>query len=319
MRTMIGRREQVADIRSLWRRETDFSDWLVTEDGLAVIAQDIGIEIEEPRRECRPGDFPCDIVAHLLGDENHHVVIENQFGKTNHDHLGKFLTYASVHQAMTGIWVAEQASDDHRQVIDWLNENTPTTVNLFLAELKAFRIGESPAAPQLDVVCRPNVTQKQVRTGPSASETERHAWRKAFWEDIQAAIRERTPRFRLQRPGPDHWSSVAIGRAGFHLNMLLTPRNQSVGIDLNIQPDGWKDAAFQMLLDQKDAIEAELGESLQWLEMPDKKSARVLLEVKMDPDQAENRKAICHWFAEKTPRMLSLFRDRVASLQPPEA
>lgn len=316
MKLEIGRRERVVDIRAIWKKETEFSNWLVTEDGLALIAQDIGIEVEEARREVRPGDYPCDIVGNLLGDENHIVVIENQFGKTNHDHLGKFLTYASVHKAMTGIWIAEQASDDHRQVIDWLNENTPTTVNLFLAELKAFRIGSSPAAPQLDVVCRPNLTQKLVRTEHTDAERERYAWRQAFWEEIHTAIAAQKPPFRLQKAGKDHWSSIAIGRSDFHLNMLLTPKNQSIGVELYFQPEGWKDDAYQQLVKDRTAVEQELGAELQWMPLPGKKSARILLEGKIDPQPASNRKAICDWFADSVPRMYQVFKDRVAALSP---
>jgi hypothetical protein len=55
---------------------------------------------------------------------------------------------------MTGIWIAEEASDDHRQVIDWLNENTPDTLSLYLVELKAYTIQGSAPAPQLSVFTR---------------------------------------------------------------------------------------------------------------------------------------------------------------------
>ncbi len=315
MKIPIAKRERVVDIRTIWKKETDFSDWLTTEDGLALVAQDIGIEVEDPRREVRPGDYPCDIVARLLGDENHVVVIENQFGKTNHDHLGKFLTYAAVHKAMTGIWITEQASDDHRQVIDWLNENTPTTVNLFLAELKAFRIGESPAAAQLDIVCRPNITQKIVRSEQSDADRERYAWRQTFWKEIHAALGAHKQPFRLQKAGKDHWSSISIGRAGFHLNMYLLTRNQSVALDLYIQPEGWKESAFEQLQQDKDAIEKEIGTKLQWMPLPDKKTARILLETKLDPRQESNRKAICDWFSEKLPLFHNVFKDRIAGLQ----
>lgn len=311
----VGRRERIADIRAIWKKETDFSDWLVTEDGLTLLAQDLGIEIEEPRRECRLNEYPCDIVANRLEDEEHIVVIENQFGKTNHDHLGKFLTYASVHKAMTGIWIAEQASDDHRQVIDWLNENTPLTVNLYLVELKAYRIGDSPAAPHLDVVCRPNVAQKIVRGEKSDADRERHLWRQNFWQEIHEAIAQTKPPFRLPQAGTRHWSTIAIGRSGFEVNMLLTPRNQNIGVELFIKARDWKDSAFQQLCTEKDAIEAEIGEPLQWMPLHDKKSARILLEKKIDPREESNRQAICTWFCEKVPRMYRVFKDRVTALQ----
>jgi hypothetical protein len=142
----IGKRQSV-NVKDIWKREIDFSNWLVTQEGLELIEQDLEVVMENPRRESRPGDYSCDIVGHALGNEEHVIAIENQWGKTDHDHLGKLLTYAAVHQAMTGIWIAEHASDDHRQVIDWLNQNTPPTVSLYLAEIKAYHIGDSAAGP----------------------------------------------------------------------------------------------------------------------------------------------------------------------------
>lgn len=310
----IGRRER-EPIRKLWPKETDFSDWLVTEDGIALIAQDVGIEIENPTREHKLGDFPCDVVANLVGDEDHVVVIENQYGRTNHDHLGKLLTYASVRKAMTGIWIAEEAADDHRQVIDWLNENTPPSVNLYLAELKAYRIGDSDAAPQLDVVCRPNIAEKLTRSGQSPAERELCEWRLAMWEVIHKAVLAHKQPFRLQKPSTAHWSSVALGRSGFSLSMLLTPRNQSIGIEMKVHPEEWKDSAYKQLLADKKAIEDQLGSPLDWREMEGKKSARALLEVKLDPRRKENEKAVCEWFAAKLPLMYATFRDRVSKLE----
>lgn len=176
----VAKIERTQDIHWVWKRETDFSDWLVTEDGVAFLAEELGIEIEDLRRESRPGDYPCDLLGNLLGDENHIVVIENQYGKTNHDHLGKLLTFAAVHKAMTVIWIAEKVSDDHREVIDWLNENTLTNVNLYLVGLELFRIGNSPAAPQLDIVCRPNLTVKETKSGLSQAGQGHHLWRRAL-------------------------------------------------------------------------------------------------------------------------------------------
>ena len=312
----IGKRKRV-DVKNIWKKETEFSNRLVNADGIDLISQDLGIDVANPRREAKVSNFPCDIVGHLAQDENHVVVIENQYGRTDHDHLGKLLTYAAVHQTMTGIWIAEQASDDHRQVIDWLNQNTPPTVNLYLVELKAFCIGESSAAPQLDIICQPNMTVKLTHADQSDTEKARHAWRIKFWEDIQAGVRKVNPPFNLQRPGPDHWSSIPIGRSGFHLNMLLTPGKKSVGIDLYIDPAGWSKKAYLDLFEQKGAIESELGCVLNWMELPDKRCSRILLEVALDPQGEANRKLVCDWFADVTPKMYRIFRDRVLNLVQP--
>ena len=153
----IGKQTILPSIKEIWPKEPEFSDWLSSEPGVELLAQDLGIEIENARREAKGANFPCDIVGNLVGDEKHIIVIENQFGRTNHDHLAKLLTYAAAHNAMTGIWIAEEAPDDHRQVIDWLNENTPDNISLYLVEVKAYTIGTSDPAPRLDAVCRPNV------------------------------------------------------------------------------------------------------------------------------------------------------------------
>lgn len=314
----IAKRTSVENIRSIWPKETDFSDWLITQDGIDLLAEDCEVEIENPVREAKGTNFSCDVVANRVGDEKHVVVIENQFGKTNHDHLAKLLTYAAAHKAMTGIWIAEEVADDHRQVIDWLNENTPNTVALYLAELRAYTIGDSGAAPQLDLVCRPNVTMKQTNTGLSEGDKKRREWRIAFWQDIHHRMRAEKLPFRLQKPGPGHWSSIAMGRSGFHVDMCLTPKNQSIVLEMIVQPAGWKDAAFEQLQLQSKEIEAEIGMPLQWRKMPEKSTSKMLLEQKLDPDIESNRKKICDWFAEWTPKVYLAFQDRVKKLVAPE-
>lgn len=311
----IGKRTQITNLRQIWPTEPDFSDWLVTEEGLALISEDIGVFVEDARRESRPGDYPADVVGHALGDENHVIVIENQFGKTNHDHLGKLLTYAAMHSAMTGIWISEHISNDHRKVIDWLNENTPSHVSLYLAQLKAYRIGESPVAPQLDVVSRPNIQAKLQAKENSQELTQIEKWRQKVWEDILSYIRSQNPPFSVQSANDDHWSNISIGRSGFWIGLTLVPRNQRIGCELQMNP-AWKDEAFNQLIAQKDAIEKEVGAVLDWRPMSEKKSARVLLEAGIDPKDDDNRQAVKEWMFEKSVAFYKAFHDRVRKLKP---
>ena len=314
----IANRTPVDDISCLWAKETDFSDWLTTQMGIELLAQDLDIQIENPKREAKGSNFSCDIVANLVGDEKHVVVIENQFGRTDHEHLAKLLTYAATHKAMTGIWIAEEVADDHRQVIDWLNENTPNTIGLYVAECKAYRIGSSDAAPQLDLICRPNVTMKQANNDLTEADKKRREWRLAFWQEIHQRLKSEKIPFRLQKPGVDSWSTIAIGRAGFHMSMFLTPKNQSIGIEIVIQPDGWKDAAFEQLKSEAEDIEKEIGITLDWRQMPEKGCSKIELEEKIDPKVETNRKKVCDWFSTWTPKVYLAFRDRVKKLSFPK-
>lgn len=98
--------------------------------------------------------------------------------------------------------------------------------------------------------------------------------------------------------------------------MLLTPRNESIGIELYITVP-WKSEAFSALQTQKAAIEAELGSALQWMPLPGKKSARVLLEGKIDPRKPENEPQVREWFAVNSVKMFKAFKNRVRGLLEP--
>lgn len=312
---MIGRRKQVTDLRSIWPTEPDFSDWLAKEDGLALIAEDLGLNVEDAKRESRPGDYPADIVGHALGDEKHIIVIENQFGKTNHDHLGKLLTYAAMHSAMTGVWISEHVSPDHRKVVDWLNDNTPSQVSFYLAQLKAYKIGDSAVAPQLDVLCRPNIQAKLRRAEDATQSTETGAWRERAWEEILNYIADKNPPFKVQSPSDDHWSNISIGRSGFWIGLTLVPKNQNIGCELSMNVS-WKREAFAQLLSQRQAIEAEIGAILDWREMPERKSARILLEAHIDPKDSNNMELVNEWMHEKSLAFYKAFHNRIKRVQP---
>jgi len=314
----IGKRAAVTSLRDIWPKESDFSDWLVSDDGLALIAEDTGVEIEDPERESCPGDFSCDIVGHAVGEQDHVVVIENQFGKTNHDHLGKLLTYAAMHSAMTGIWIAETVSDDHRKVIDWLNDNTPPSVSFYLAQLKAYRIGDSPVAPILDVVSRPNLVAKIPRGAGRDELKAQQVWCRALWEDILDYIRAQKPPFRVPSPSINAWSTIRLGRSEFELDLRFVRKRGCVGCELYLTP-AWKHEALAQLEADRESIEREIGEPLKWMPLPGKKAARILLEAPIDPSNDANRDRVRQWMYAKSIAFYRAFHPRVKALKAPES
>ena len=126
--TQLGRLKEV-DIRNLWSHEQyDFSEWLSKHENLELLNEVIGITLSEVEKEVYVGSYRCDLVGNdeTTGDK---VIIENQLEASNHDHLGKIITYASGLDAKVIVWIVKEAREEHRSAIEWLNNNTSERLN----------------------------------------------------------------------------------------------------------------------------------------------------------------------------------------------
>ena len=177
----LGKIESV-NPRDVWKDEArDFTPWLASEDGLALLGDALGVEIDLIATESRTGSYKTDIVAQIIDEDDERIVIiENQLDSTNHDHLGKIITYASGHNAVTCVWVAPSFTDDHRQAMDWLNENMPD-VTFFALEIDLIRIGDSIPAPQLKTISSPNEWKKAVRASHAKEVSDIKLDQLRFW------------------------------------------------------------------------------------------------------------------------------------------
>ena len=120
------------DIRKLWGHEQyDFSNWLADKENLELLNETIGLTLSEVEKEVYVGAYRCDLVGkdEVTGEK---VIIENQLEASNHDHLGKIITYASGLDANVIVWIVKEAREEHRSAIEWLNNNTATNINFFL-------------------------------------------------------------------------------------------------------------------------------------------------------------------------------------------
>ena len=168
----------------VWGNEPQvFTPWL--SENLHLLAEALQIdEMELKGIEVPAGDFRLDILAEDSAGAP--VIIENQFGATDHRHLGQLVSYAaSQSKAITVVWIAERFKDDHRAAIDWLNTNTLEGLNFFAVEIEALQIGDSDPAPFFNVVAKPNEWSKAVGAVSRQSITEegaaRHRTRIAYW------------------------------------------------------------------------------------------------------------------------------------------
>lgn len=162
----LGTIREVSELRSVWAHEAqEFTPWLY--DNIGKLSEAIGIDICADERECRVGDFSVDIFATDAGTGKR-IIIENQLEATDHDHLGKLITYASGKGADIVVWVVKQAREEHRAAIEWLNNHTDEEVGFFLCEIKLYQIDNSPIAPIFNVIEQPNNWARHMRALSSA-------------------------------------------------------------------------------------------------------------------------------------------------------
>ena len=197
------------NLRDVWKDEGQFSDWLA--ENLSRLGDELGMALERSEREKAVGPFSADIIC---ADQisKFDVVIENQFTRTDHDHLGKMITYASGLQSQIIIWVAPRFRDEHRSAIDWLNYISGPETGFFGVVLEVFQISDSAYAPHFDIVARPNDWQRQVKRSSSTSRgmppNETALKLMSFWEDVRAYFEKRSDFMTEQ-------SSVRVGNTKF--------------------------------------------------------------------------------------------------------
>lgn len=268
----IGKLEKVP-LRDLWKHEErGFSAWL--RDNLETLAEVLGMRLSDPQAEVQVGPFQADLIAE---DENGtRVVIENQLEATDHEHLGKLVTYLTNLDAKTAIWISKSARPEHVNAVTWLNETTAQDVSFYLVQLEAYRIGDSSPAPLFTVIVAPSPESKAF--GDQKKElAERHILRHRFWEGLLARAKERGLALHSARsPSREMWISAGSGRSGIIFSYVIWMQEDSA-VELYIDT-GDRDenkAVFDALAAKKGEIERAFGGPLSWERLDDKRAARI--------------------------------------------
>lgn len=163
--------------------EHHFTPWLVEQENLDKLSREVGLPaLELEGREMRAGSLRADVIARAVTDKRV-VLIENQLGWADFDHLGRTLAYANAFNADIVVWIAGEFAPDHLAAFRWLNEHTKEDVDFFAVQVKVFRIGDSQMAPKFEVLERPNDWVREVRPAhPSGELNELQQYRQDFWE-----------------------------------------------------------------------------------------------------------------------------------------
>lgn len=264
------------DLKSVCTDEAgEFTPWLAKPENLARLSKELDMELDLEGIEVPVGPYRADIVA-MDNMSNERVIIENQLDKTNHDHLGKIITYSSGLNAKVIIWIAREFTEEHRKALDFLNENANPKLRYYGVEIALYRIDNSPPAPFFRIVSNPNDFGS---AGGSAGSGEVFTETKTLYLNFWTAFKEYSMNsgtsLNLRKARPQHWYSIAVGRSKFNISLTASTMYSRIGCEIYMRGSHAKQA-FKLLQKDRKAIEAETG-PLEWQELPDGQDCRIVL------------------------------------------
>lgn len=257
-------------LREVWRHEAlDLTRWL--EENSDVLNDVLGLTLVSVERERTAGAFSVDLVAEDDGGRT--VVIENQLERSDHDHLGKLITYTAMMDAQVAIWIVAEPRPEHVRAVSWLNESPS---DFYLLKIEGIRIADSPPAPLLTLIVGPSEETRVV--GETKRElAERHFIRKDFWTALLEKARPLTRLHSGVSPGHDTWVGTGAGKSGLTFSYVMTQHGS--GVELYIDRGRGLDAEntriFETLLACREEIESEYGGSLEWQPLEGKRACRI--------------------------------------------
>ncbi len=262
-------------LRELWRHEAlDFTAWLA--GNLDFLSNKVGFDLTFVEREKSAGDFSVDILAET--GEGALVVIENQLERTDHDHLGKLLTYMANLDAKIAIWITSQPRPEHEKAVQWLNETLPADTGFYLVRVEAFRIASSPPAPLFTLVAGPSSEAQQI--GRQKKElAERYVLRLRFWEALLNRLQGRTRLHSGISPNKDHWLSTGAGRTGLAYTYIILMDRARIELYIDTGDAEENQRIFEELLGHKSEIEQTFEESLDWQALEGRRACRIAYHI----------------------------------------
>lgn len=298
----VSRLERVP-LREIWpHEERDFTVWLAA--NLDVLSGHLEHDIVSGEPEQAAGEFRVDIVAEDTGGNT--VVIENQLERSDHDHLGKALTYLAAYEATAAIWITKEARPEHIKAFTWLNDNTPASFYLF--ELQAYRIDSSPPAPLLMKLVGPSAVGKRAATEREANRA-RHAARRDLFERILVAAKVAGVKAHANRSGTDGpylASPIVSGKGWARLGYGLSKQDSNVYFEIDFGSDRAEQNRKMMdwfIITHRAEVDAAFGEGIDWAVEVDGRIAKARFDVGAGGWADTGR-----WDTETVPRTVDAMR-----------
>jgi len=249
-------RKQYAPLGELWKGESSMIRWLAQNSN--VLSEATGLSLSDMRHERGVGGFRVDLLARDSCARP--VVTECQFGYSDHDHLGKLLTYLAEAGAGAGIWVTEHVCPEHIGAVSLLNALPKVT--FYLVQATAVQTRSSGLKPEFRLVVGPQGVSAPAGMPPPRKEgRDRHVRKKLFWQGLLREAARRTPAF--AQKGPVTTCELAASAGLLGVEWVYVINKQKAGVYLRLSRSRMSEAHRSSLLRslerKRNAIAAAMG------------------------------------------------------------
>lgn len=291
--------------RQKWNSEArDFTPWLA--NNIEELNKALGLELEVENTEVAVGPYSADILAKDTGTGKY-VIVETQLEKTNHDHLGKAITYASVLDASTIIWIATDFTEEHKKALDWLNDHTSDDISFYGVQAELWQIDDSKPALRFNIISKPNQAVRQAARSKAVEDlSDKRKFQFDFWSKFKDKLAKTKKIPSLQTPRPQYWFDVTLGKSNIHLSNTCNTDENTVGVRVYIC-NKIADTMLPYLESKKAEIEAAIGQKLTWNPNPDNKDKVIVLLHSTDFNDPKKVDEALDWLVDNTIKFREVF------------
>ena len=298
-------------LREKWNHEaSDFTPWL--ESNIQILGDALGMDLEVVDREASVGDFSLDLLAKDLGSSRT-VIIENQLTQTDHDHLGKLLTYAAGFDASIVVWVSEEVRDEHRQTLEWLNQRTDTETQFFAVSVEVLQIDDSNPALNFQLVVSPNEWRKSKKQKTSKNPSSRGEKYRYYFQVLIDELRENHKFTGAEVGLAQNWYNFSGGFGGISYGAWFAKGGKVLTyITIRQKTDENRIKIFNMLEKEKRKLESNFDSPLEWTCDAEKSLSRIAISRDGDIELSDSElEEIREWHIENLLKLKKVFTPEI--------
>lgn len=237
-----------------------FTPWL--QKNIEVLGNVIGMDIADAETEVSIGNYRLDILAYESGTERK-IAIENQYGTTNHTHLGQLITYMAGINAEVVVWIAENFNTEHITAINHLNLISKKEIAFFCIKPRLIKIDKSRPALEFLVVAQPDEWERQVRSETNLS-ARQSAYEK-FWTELLNRFKETYTLVKLPLRSINRSALVmCYGASGLEYTLKFSYGYFLINLYIKNNPRIDPHELIDKLNERKDYIEENLGAEVEF-------------------------------------------------------